>query len=113
MKPEFPAVDLSPKKRLDLRSIKAPVAEDANVEANSRRLAEEWGAVTTVTPTKGAMASLRLEIPAYLDQELAEQALRGVGGQRVTKQFLVIQALRDAGFHVAPSDLVPDKRKRR
>jgi hypothetical protein len=113
MKTEFPPVDLTPRKRLDLRSIKPPQGEDASVEANSRRLAEDWGAVTTVTPTKGMVASLRLEIPAYLDQELAERALRGMNGHRVTKQFLVIKALQDAGFHVDPDDLVPDKRKRR
>lgn len=113
MKQEFTAIDLSPRKRLDLRSIKAPETQDVSVEANSQKLAEEWGAVTSVTPAKGPVASLRLEIPAYLDQALAEKALRGVNGQRVTKQFLVIQALRDAGFHVDPSDLVPDKRKRR
>lgn len=113
MKPDFPPIDLSSRKRLDLRSIKAPASEDADVVANSQKLAEEWGAVTTVTPAKAATASLRLEIPAYLDQELAEQALRGLNGQRVTKQFLVIEALRKAGFHVEPGDLIPDKRKRR
>ena len=113
MKQEFPAIDLSPRKRLDLRSIKAPETQDAHVEANSQKLAEEWGAVTSVTPVRGQISSLRLEIPAYLDQALAEKALQGLNGQRVTKQFLVVQALRDAGFHVDPSDLVPDKRKRR
>lgn len=113
MKPDFPPVDLTPRKRVDLRSIKPPANEDASVEANSRKLAEDWGAVTTVAPARGGVASLRLEIPAYLDQELAEKALRGVSGQRVTKQFLVIQALKNAGFHVHPDDLVPDKRKRR
>jgi hypothetical protein len=113
MKSALPPIDLSPKRKVDLRALKAPPGEDASVEANSRKLAEDWGAVTTVTPNKGPLASLRLEIPAYLDQELAERALRGVNGQRVTKQYLVIQALKDAGFHVEPDDLVPDKRKRR
>ena len=113
MKTELPPIDLTPRKRLDLRAIKAPPGEDANIEANTRKLAEDWGAVTTVTPSKGPLASLRLEIPGYLDQELAERALRGVNGQRVTKQCLVIQALKDAGFHVEADDLVPDKRKRR
>src|ERR1700733_4291509 len=110
MKTEFPPVDLTPRKRIDLRSIRAPESEDLKVEANSRKLAEDWGAVTTVVPAKGPMASLRLEIPAYLDQELAEKALRGISGQRVTKQFLVIQALQAAGFRVDADDLVPDKR---
>ena len=113
MKTDFPPVDLTPRKRIDLRSIKAPESDDVSVEINSRKLADDWGAVTTVMPPKGPMASLRLEIPAYLDQELAEKALRGINGQRVTKQFLVIQALQAAGFRVDPDDMVPDKRKRR
>ena len=113
MKPEFPPVDLTPRKRLDLRSIKPPQGEDANVEANTRKLAEEWGAVTTVPPAKIETASLRLEIPAYLDQQLAERAFRGVDGRRVTKQYIVLQALKDAGFHVEAADLVPDKRRRK
>ena len=113
MKPEFPPIDLEPRKRVDLRSIKAPDGDDANVEANSRKLAGEWGAVTTVAPAKGPVASLRLEVPLYLDQQLAERAFRGVDGKRVTKQYIVLQALKDAGFHVEPDDLVPDKRRRR
>jgi hypothetical protein len=113
MKTEFPPVDLGARKRLDLRSIKAPEGDDANVEANSRKLAEEWGAVTRIAPAKGPVASLRLEVPLYLDQQLAERAFRGVDGKRVTKQYIVLQALKNAGFHVEPDDLVPDKRRRR
>jgi len=109
MKPELPPVDLAPRKRLDLRSIKAPDANDANVEANSRRLASEWGAVTNVPISRGPIASLRIEIPEYLDRELAQRAF----DQRVTKQYLVVQALQAAGFNVDANDLVPDKRKRR
>jgi hypothetical protein len=33
--------------------------------------------------------------------------------RRVTKQYLVVQALRDAGYRVEEQDLVADKRKRR
>ncbi len=113
MKVEFPPIDLTPKRKVNLKAIKAPEAEDQAVEANSQKLAEDWGAVTTVGRPKPRVASLRLEIPAYLDQELAERALQGQQGRRVTKQFLVIQALQRAGFHVDVDDLVPDKRKRR
>jgi hypothetical protein len=109
MKPEFPPVDLPTRKRVDLRSIKAPETEDASVEANSRQLASEWGAVTSVPMSRGPMSSLRLEIPEYLDRELAQRAFE----QRVTKQYLVVRALQDAGFKINPADLVPDKRKRR
>jgi len=46
-------------------------------------------------------------VPEYLDRELALKAVE----QRVTKQYLVVQALKNAGFHVDPADLVADKRK--
>jgi len=109
MKEELPPIDLAPRKRVDLRSIKAPEGEDASVEANSRRIAADWGAVTSLPVVRGPIASLRIEIPEYLDRELALRAFE----QRVTKQFLVVQALQGAGFNVEPGDLVPDKRKRR
>jgi hypothetical protein len=109
MKPELPPIDASLRKRVDLRSLQAPTTADDRVEANSRRLASEWGAVTTVPSPKSVIASLRLEIPEYLDRQLAQRAFE----QRVTKQFLVIQALQAAGFNVEPADMVPDKRKRR
>jgi hypothetical protein len=32
---------------------------------------------------------------------------------RVTKQFLVLMALREAGYHIADTDLVADERKAR
>jgi|tagenome__1003787_1003787.scaffolds.fasta_scaffold16232430_2 hypothetical protein len=110
MKTELPPINVAPRKRVDLRSLQAPtIADDRVVEQNSRRLASEWGAVTTVPSPKPVIASLRLEIPEYLDRQLAQAAF----DQRVTKQFLVIQALKAAGFNVEPGDLVPDKRKRR
>lgn len=109
MKEELPPINLAPRKRVDLRSIKAPETKDANVEANSRRMAADWGAVTSMPVVRGPIASLRIEIPEYLDRELALRAFE----QRVTKQFLVVQALQGAGFTVEPVDLVPDKRKRR
>src|SRR3954447_9081012 len=109
MKTELPPIDVTPRKRVDLRSLQAPATTDETVEANSRRLASEWGAVTAVDRPKPVIASLRLEIPEYLDRQLAQAAFE----QRVTKQFLVIQALQAAGFNVEPADLVPDKRKRR
>ena len=43
------------------------------------------------------------------DRELAQRAFE----QRVTKQYLVVAALKEAGFKIEPQDLVPDKRKRR
>lgn len=55
------------------------------------------------------VASLRLEIPDYLDRELALAAAQ----RRVTKAFLVLSALAQAGWRIEPADLVPDRRKAR
>ena len=112
-KPALPPLDdelTVPPRRVNLRAIqpKAPV-DDAVVEENSRRLGGDWGAQTTLEPPKpkARLASLRIEVPEYLDRELALKAV----DQRVTKQYLVVQALRDAGFRVDAEDLVADKRK--
>jgi hypothetical protein len=111
-KPALPALDdeLEPRRKVDLRSIQPKaVTDDATVEENSRRLGNQWGAQTTLEPqrTKTPLASLRIEVPEYLDRELALKAAQ----DRVTKQYLVLQALRQAGFRVEPEDLVADKRK--
>ncbi len=117
-KPALPPIDEdladAPRRRLDLRGIKprAPI-DDAEVEANSRALGERWGASTSVKPAEEpapaavAIASLRLEIPDYLDNELALAAAQ----RRVTKAFLVMSALAQAGYRIDPADLVPDRRK--
>jgi hypothetical protein len=102
----LPRIDneLEPRKRVDLRAIRPNGGDDAAVDENSRRLAGEW----LGTP-KTPLASLRIEVPEYLDRELAMRAAE----QRVTKQYLVVQALKNAGFSVRQEDLVTDKRKRR
>ena len=110
-KPALPPLDLDPpRKRLDLKAIRPKAADDATVDENSRRLGSEWGAVTSLErPPKTPMASLRIEVPDYLDRALALKAVE----LRVTKQYLVLKALRDAGFDIADHDLVADKRKHR
>lgn len=109
-KTSLPVLDdeLAPR-RVNLRAIQPRGIDEATVVENSRRLGEEWGAQTTldVPRPKIAMGSLRIEVPEYLDRELTLKA----ANLRVTKQFLVTQALRDAGYHVEPEDLVHDKRK--
>jgi hypothetical protein len=109
MKPELPPLDLGPKKRPNLRAIRPPDgADDATVEANSQRLINDWGGMTSVQQ-KVPMASLRLEVPEYIDRLLAQRAFE----QRTTKQYLVLKALKDAGYPIDDADLVPDKRRRR
>lgn len=52
-------------------------------------------------------ASLRLMIPTYLDNQLTQIAAR----KRVTKRFLILKALSEAGYHLEKEDLVADKRR--
>ena len=109
--------DLAPRKRVDLKSIKSADVDDAAVTENSRKLGTEWGAQTSLSPTpepeierlKVPLASLRIEVPDYLDRELALKAV----DQRVTKQYLVMKALQAAGYKLDDADLVEDKRKRK
>ena len=102
--------DLTPRRRVDLKALRPAGGDDATVERNSRRLTNEWGATTVIAPdVRPLLASLRIEVPDYLDRELALKAVE----QRVTKQFLVLQALQQAGYRVDAVDLVPDKRKTR
>jgi hypothetical protein len=100
--------DLRPR-RPDLKSLRGSLASDAEIEQNSRTLGNEWGASTSLKPPSERipLASLRIEIPEYLDLELAKTAVE----QRVTKQYLVLKALQQAGFHVDPEHIVEDKRK--
>jgi len=108
--------------RLDLRALRQPPqADDAVIDANSRTLGARWGASTSLAASGAASgaapgeappappASLRLEIPVYLDQALTLKAAQ----ERVTKSFLVMTALAQAGYPIEATDLVPDRRKAR
>jgi hypothetical protein len=122
-KTPLPPIDddlAQPRKRVDLKAIRPKAQEDdATVEENSRRLGSEWGASTSLKSSEAAVpapasarapvASLRIEVPTYLDDELTQKA----AAQRVTKQFLVLTALRQAGYHIDDVDIVADKRKAR
>ena len=87
--------DLAPRRRVDLKAIKPVEMDDAAVAENSRKIGTEWGAQTSLSavPTslppapqpdkpKVPLASLRIEIPDYLDRELAFKAVE----LRCTKQ---------------------------
>ena len=118
-KPVLPSIDdelRRERKRVDLKAIRPKGdADDATIDENSRLLANEWGASTTLKPVqpppvaRAPVASLRIEVPVYLDDELTREAAE----RRVTKQYLVLTALRSAGYRIDDADLVADKRKAR
>ena len=96
--------------RPNLRALPArPDQDDNAVAANAAKLGAAYGASTALTPAPSAVASLRIEVPDYLDLELRQRA----AAEGVTKAYLVIKALADAGFRVDEADLVPDRRKLR
>ena len=78
---------------------------------------EEAGEVTavtskddTVTQPGGKVAAtplkrLAVELPAYLVDDIHERALGS------TARYVVLDALKKAGFHVAAADLVQDGRR--
>jgi hypothetical protein len=90
------------------------LATDDEIDANSRRIGEKWGASTSIpappqeTDPLAPVVSIRGYIPNYLDDELARKAAE----RRVTKTFLIMEALAKAGYRVDPIDMVQDRRKR-
>jgi hypothetical protein len=110
---DFPPIndELRPKARL--KRHENPAASDAEVEANSRRLGERWGAATRIDQESeqvplAPVVSIRGYIPNYLDDELTLKSAE----RRVTKTFLIMEALAKAGYRVDDHDMVQDRRKR-
>lgn len=103
----------APRQRVDLKGLRPRAAtEDEAVEANSRAIAGKWGASTQLSPGEAApqlapVTSIRGYIPQYLDDELSVKAAE----RRVTKTFLIMEALANAGYRVDEADLVQDRRR--
>jgi hypothetical protein len=117
-KSALPSIDSelapAPRQRLNLKGLKPrePMADEA-VEANSRSIGEKWGASTQLPPAEepavelAPVTSIRGYIPQYLDDELSVKAAE----RRVTKTFLIMEALAKAGYHMDEADLVQDRRR--
>ena len=111
---DFPSLkdDLRPRAKLK-RHTEAP-ATDEQIDANSRLMGAKWGASTSiptpspVLPQVAPVVSIRGYIPNYLDDELTRKSAE----RRVTKTFLIMEALEKAGYHLDKADLVQDRRKR-
>ena len=124
---DFPSLkdELRPKPKL--RRHEDPPVTDDEIEANSRQLGQRWGASTSIDPPAppaepppappppappppavAPVVSIRGYVPNYLDDELAMKAAE----RRVTKTFLIMEALARAGYRVEEADLVQDRRKR-
>jgi len=115
-KPALPPLDdeLVPRKRVNLKAIRPAAVDDQAIADNSHKIGSEWGANTALAPLpapkpppRAPSTSLRIEVPDYLDRALAFRAVE----LRTTKQYLVIKALKEAGYPVEDIDLVEDRRK--
>jgi hypothetical protein len=116
--------------RLNLRDLKPVGMDDAEAERQVEEITHTYGAHAQIAPAKSRAAeptkltadrepdpsarrpryaSFRVDLPEYLDQELTERSAR----ERVTKTYLIMDALRRAGFAVRPEDLISDRRKTR
>ena len=110
----FPSLknDLNPK--LKLKRTQAEEISDEEVDANSQAVGKRWGATTSLNESvkpsalRTPVVSVRGYLPAYLDAELALKAAE----RRVTKTFLIVEALAKFGYRVDQADLVEDRRKR-
>ncbi len=111
-------------KRPPLPSVRSPVAEPAaNDELIKNRLREATKDVLPgpqapaaappparpATAPRPAERSMQFVMPDYLFEELGHKAV----GRRVTKRYLLLEALAQAGYRVDEADMVEDGRRRR
>ena len=88
----------------------APAVADPSVTAAvDRDSASEPSLPQPIVPEPARVISIRGYIPHYLDDELALKAVQ----RRVTKTFLIMEALERAGYRVDDIDMVQDRRKNR
>lgn len=108
--------------RLNLRTLKPAGPDDAETERHVEEITHTYGAHAQIPPAgrpapapvalpphRRRYASFRIDLPEYLDQELTLRSAH----ERVTKAYLIMDALRRAGYAVKPEDLVSDRRKTR
>lgn len=103
-----------PAKKIALNLKPREDLSDEDVAARSREIGEKWGASTQIAPTPAPsgpppapLTSVRFDAPDYLDRELSVRAAE----QGVTKTYLILLALGNAGFRLNEVDLVKDRRR--
>jgi len=86
---------------------------DQAIDERSRELSGRWGANTQIQPPPepdeptAPLVSVRFDCPDYLDRAVSVKAAE----QGVTKTYLILRALKLAGFEITDRDLVADRRK--
>jgi hypothetical protein len=105
------------KPRLNMALPSRPDVPDTAIEARSKEIGEKWGAATQLPPTPAPepteptapLISVRFDCPDYLDRAVSVAAAE----QNCTKTYLILQALKVAGYEIKDVDLVVDRRKGR
>jgi hypothetical protein len=90
---------------------------DEAVAARAQQLGEKWGSNTQLgtkpieqpTIPMAPLVSLRFDCPDYTDRALSVAAAE----QNVTKTYLLLLALRQAGYPVEDVDLAKDRRRQK
>jgi hypothetical protein len=101
-----------------------PDVPEERVEEGTRALAEKWRANTLTKSAKPAeqagpppapLVSSRFDLPDYVDEQLAVEAAstRGPSGGKITKTYVILKALKAAGYRVDEKDLIEDRRRLR
>jgi hypothetical protein len=103
------------KPRLNLTLPPRPDVPDEAVETRSREIGEKWGATTQLVPNPpeepdeptAPLISVRFDCPDYLDRAISVDAAQ----QDCTRTYLILKALKTAGYEINDRDLVVDRRK--
>ena len=97
------------KPRLNLKP--RPEVTDEAVTDHSREIGAKWGANTQLVPQEqpAPLISVRFDCPDYLDRAIAVEAAQ----KGCTKTFLILNAMKQAGYEIADVDLVLDRRRSR
>ena len=103
------------KPRLNLALPPRPDVPDEAVETRSREIGEKWGATTQLVPNlpeepdepPAPLISVRFDCPDYLDRAISVDAAQ----QDCTRTYLILKALKTAGYEINDRDLVVDRRK--
>jgi len=101
--------------RLNLTMPPRPDLPDEAIETSSRKIGAKWGANTQMgepeadrEPT-APLISIRFDCPDYLDRAISVAAAE----QNCTKTYLILKALKLAGYEINDVDLVVDRRRLR
>jgi len=117
----------TPKPKVDV-NLTPRVLPEVALDEGARQVGEKWGSVTQLqTPQQPIIQqpapepepklgreewiNTRFECPPYLDLELSMRAVSEF--PKATKSYLILKALKDAGYTVHDEDLVRDRRKQR